>query len=123
MCSRVDLTVYYISILQCVYSNCTIIIFQAMVYLMGYGGHYELPISVLAPLPEQFQLFPFQMLHCCFSDQFALTFGREVGACVCVRMHVCCMSNLFSLLSSPLLFFCFSLLYLSYSTIVRQDRV
>ena len=86
-----------------------------MVYLLDYDGHYDIPTSSHTPLPQQFQVFPFQMLHCCFSDQFALTFGIEVCMYVCTCMHE-------QLVLSPLFFISpFPLsppLYLSY---VRQD--
>ena len=65
------------------------VILQAVVYLMDHGGEEEIPVSALVPLPEQFQLFPFQMLHCCFSHPFGLTFSREVGSCVCVCAYAC----------------------------------
>ena len=75
---------------------------------MDYGGREEVPISTLAPLPEKFQLFPFQMLHCCFTDQSALSFSRDVGpVSVCACMSVC-MSNLEWKLSSFLFFSLFS---------------
>ena len=75
---------------------------------MDYGGREEVPISTLAPLPEKFQLFPFQMLHCCFTDQSTLSFSRDVGpVSVCACMSVC-MSNLEWKLSSFLFFSLFS---------------
>ena len=52
---------------------------QVRVYFVGHGNTEEVAVSSVGALPDKYQVFPFQMLQCCFSKDTKFSYRqREV---------------------------------------------
>ena len=52
---------------------------QVRVYFVGHGNTEEVAVSSVGALPDKYQVFPFQMLQCCFSKDTKFSYvQREV---------------------------------------------
>ncbi len=56
-----------------------IILSQVKVFFLDYGNYETMVISNLYPLHPKFQVYPFQMIQCCFSVSQDLVYEREVS--------------------------------------------
>lgn len=50
---------------------------QASVYFLDYGSSEAIPFVNIYPLSEQFQVYPFQMIQCCFTEDTGLLFDKR----------------------------------------------
>ena len=50
---------------------------KVKVYFLDHGNTEEVPTSSIGPLLDKYQVFPFQMLQCCFSTDPKFSFGKR----------------------------------------------
>ena len=50
---------------------------KVKVYFLDHGNTEEVPTSSVGPLLDKYQVFPFQMLQCCFSTDPKFSFGKR----------------------------------------------